>query len=67
MGFVWAHADSFLHSVASPLHSFVTSFVSFLLRVAPGKALHQIHPDVCDAGLWSHSSRVVKDLFGHGL
>ena len=24
MGFVWVHADSFLHSVASPFHSFVT-------------------------------------------
>ena len=25
MGFVWVHADSFRHSVASPFHSFVTS------------------------------------------
>ena len=24
MGFVWVHADSFLHSGASPFHSFVT-------------------------------------------
>ena len=26
IGFVWVHADSFLHSVASPFHSFVTSY-----------------------------------------
>ena len=25
MGFVWVHADSFLHSVTSPFHSFVTT------------------------------------------
>ena len=25
MGFVWVHADSFLHCVASPFHSFVTT------------------------------------------
>ena len=25
MGFVWEHADSFLHCVASPFHSFVTT------------------------------------------
>ena len=26
MGFVWEHADSFLHCVASPFHSFVTKY-----------------------------------------
>ena len=26
MGFVWVHADSFLHRVASPFYSFVTTF-----------------------------------------
>ena len=25
IGFVWVHADSFLHCVASPFHSFVTT------------------------------------------
>ena len=25
MGFVWGHVESFLHSVASPFHSFVTT------------------------------------------
>ena len=25
MGFVWVHVESFLHSVASPFHSFVTT------------------------------------------
>ena len=25
MGFVWVHVESFLHSVASPFHSFVSS------------------------------------------
>ena len=28
MGFVWVHADSFLHSVASPLHCSVTILVA---------------------------------------
>ena len=27
MGFVWVHVESFLHSVASPFHSFVTTVV----------------------------------------
>ena len=32
MGFVWEHADSFLHCVASPFHSFVTTcFASCVL------------------------------------
>ena len=26
MGFVWVHVESFLHSVASPFHSFVTTY-----------------------------------------
>ena len=26
MGFVWVHADSFLRCVASPFHSFVTTY-----------------------------------------
>ena len=30
MGFVWVHADSFLHCVASPFHSFVTTYLSRL-------------------------------------
>ena len=28
MGFVWVHADSFLGCVASPFHSFVTTFLA---------------------------------------
>ena len=31
MGFVWVHAESFLHSVASPFHSFLTTLQKALL------------------------------------
>ena len=35
MGFVWMHADSFLHSVASPFYSFVTIALGTCVRNAP--------------------------------
>ena len=40
MGFVWVHADSFLHCVASPFHSFVTTM---LLPNSQRIALKPIH------------------------
>ena len=39
MGFVWEHADSFLHCVASPFHSFVTIIVDVVIAGAPARAL----------------------------
>ena len=39
-GFVWLHADSFLHSVTSPFHSFVTIF------------LHSMCPGLLCCSLW---------------
>ena len=42
MGFVWVHADSFLHSVASPFHSFVFSTE---LEV---QHMHGAHSQTCD-------------------
>ena len=41
MGFVWEHADSFLHCVASPFHSFVTTCAcSRIHRIEVGDVLH---------------------------
>ena len=34
MGFVWVHAESFLHSLASPFHSFVTTLVLSTLQAS---------------------------------
>ena len=42
-GFVWVHADSFLHCVASHVHSFVTTifYDSIVLRHRPVRAAYQ--------------------------
>ena len=34
MGFVWVHADSFLHSVAPPFHSFVTICILYVSHMS---------------------------------
>ena len=34
MGFVWLHADAFLHCVASPFHNFVTTSILDLYVVS---------------------------------
>ena len=36
MGFVWVHAESFLHGVASPFHFFVTIARNMLRQVLTG-------------------------------
>ena len=40
-GFVWVHADSFLHCVASPFHSFVTTY---LLTLCGAAAVDKLNP-----------------------
>ena len=42
MGFVWVHVESFLHSVASPVHSFVTT--EYILK--SHKCAHQSVSDI---------------------
>ena len=50
MGFVWVHVESFLHCVASPFHSFVTTdaIIPFAAR----------HPDCPPTAYLSVSSPI---------
>ena len=60
MGFMWLHFESFLHSVASPFHSFVTnkSDTTSLRQAVSALAVHWIHA-------WSLLSGHGFPAYGH--
>ena len=56
MGFVWVHDESFLHSVASPFHSFVTTFIN-LSRCT----VHECMENMLQTGRSGESRRTLAD------
>ena len=42
MGFLWVNGFSFFHCVASPFHSFVTTYTSTLVLIMVNSGVHAI-------------------------